>query len=45
MINHILTDKDPELTSANQMAQVLRLLLDPENISTVSVPFSLEKWS
>jgi protein phosphatase-4 regulatory subunit 3 len=39
MINHILTDKDPELTSANQMAQVLRLLLDPENISTDTSTF------
>jgi len=36
LINHMLNDKDPEFTAANQMSQVLRILLDPEGIMAVS---------
>uniref|UniRef100_A0A915CWL2 Serine/threonine-protein phosphatase 4 regulatory subunit 3-like central domain-containing protein n=1 Tax=Ditylenchus dipsaci TaxID=166011 RepID=A0A915CWL2_9BILA len=32
LINHMLSDKDPEQTAANQMSQALRILLDPESI-------------
>ncbi|KAK0414335.1 hypothetical protein QR680_007270 [Steinernema hermaphroditum] len=36
MICHMFKDKDPELTSAVQMCQVLRNLLDPENMTAKS---------
>ncbi|KAI1719250.1 component of IIS longevity pathway SMK-1 domain-containing protein [Ditylenchus destructor] len=32
LIGHMLSDKDPEQTAANQMSQALRILLDPESI-------------
>ncbi|PAV83225.1 hypothetical protein WR25_03479 isoform A [Diploscapter pachys] len=32
LISHMQTDRDPELTSANQVAQVLRTLLDPDTM-------------
>uniref|UniRef100_A0A914LK23 Serine/threonine-protein phosphatase 4 regulatory subunit 3-like central domain-containing protein n=1 Tax=Meloidogyne incognita TaxID=6306 RepID=A0A914LK23_MELIC len=32
LINHMLSDKDPEFTSAHQIANAIRILLDPESI-------------
>lgn len=32
LISHMLSDRDPELTSANTMAQVMRAILDPDNM-------------
>uniref|UniRef100_A0A1I7XKX4 SMK-1 domain-containing protein n=1 Tax=Heterorhabditis bacteriophora TaxID=37862 RepID=A0A1I7XKX4_HETBA len=32
LLTHMQTDRDPELTSANQVSQVLRTLLDPDNM-------------
>ncbi|TKR87890.1 hypothetical protein L596_012222 [Steinernema carpocapsae] len=36
MIGQMFKDRDPELTSAQQMGQVLRLLVDPENMTAKS---------
>ncbi|GMR56577.1 hypothetical protein PMAYCL1PPCAC_26772, partial [Pristionchus mayeri] len=33
LLKHIVTDRDPELTSATQMLQVMRMLLDPEHMA------------
>uniref|UniRef100_A0A1I8C0F9 SMK-1 domain-containing protein n=1 Tax=Meloidogyne hapla TaxID=6305 RepID=A0A1I8C0F9_MELHA len=35
LINHMLSDKDPEFTSAHQIANAIRILLDPESIVSV----------
>ncbi|KAF8382263.1 smk-1, partial [Pristionchus pacificus] len=33
LLKHIVTDRDPELSSATMMLQVMRLLLDPEHMA------------
>ena len=37
LINHMLSDKDAEFTAAQQMSNVLRVLVDPESIVAVSL--------
>ncbi|GMT37324.1 hypothetical protein PFISCL1PPCAC_28621, partial [Pristionchus fissidentatus] len=33
LLRHIVSDRDPELSSATQMLQVMRMLLDPEHMA------------
>ncbi|MFH4979414.1 hypothetical protein AB6A40_006123 [Gnathostoma spinigerum] len=36
LIEHMLTDHDPELTSASSLAQVMRVLLDPDSMMSAT---------